>query len=695
VNKKYPHVFQPGMIGSVKLKNRIYKNGTHMFYHNKTDGFMNQRTIDYYEVLARGGVGLVTVSMADIDYPIGVAPGTEFRIDSDEYIPGYARLAEAIHKYDVPAFMQILHLGPMHPGFTTPGIPPVAASTLPKDSQPKPHFDIARALSPSEVEEKIEKFISAAERIKKAGFDGIEINGATAHLINSFLSRAWNKREDEWGGSLENRAKFLLNVIRGIKQRNGKDFAVTALFNAAEVGLKDGITTEEGREIALMIQEAGADALQVRVEYYKFAEDDKRRESTHFPDLYFFPDPPSPLPVKLYTAEHGRGAPLPIAAVIKNIVKIPVMTVGRFDVAMGEKALSSGQLDFFCMNRRLLADPELPRKTEEGREDDITPCTGCNTCFDFGEHGEAVYCQVNASLGREREYEIKAAAKKKKVMVVGGGPSGMEAARIAALRGHEVLLYEKEPKLGGSLPLAAVVKGFDREDILGLISFLRRQMTKHGIKTVLGSEVSAATVERVKPDVLIMATGGTHNIPEVPGINRPNVMTSSALHKMLRKYLRYFEPEMLHALTNIWMPLGRRVAIMGGNLQGCQVAEFLVKRKRRVTIAEPAKEIGEGLVESLVKPFLLNWLIDKGVAMLAGVKYEEITEKGLGLTDREGKKQLIEADSIVTAMPLKPGNDFYKALEDKVPEIYAIGDCRDPHLIIDAIADGSRIGRLI
>jgi 2,4-dienoyl-CoA reductase (NADPH2) len=386
---------------------------------------------------------------------------------------------------------------------------------------------------------------------------------------------------------------------------------------------------------------------------------------------------------------------VPPAIAVKKAVSIPVIAVGRLDPELGEKLLRGGKVDFISFNRRLMADPELPNKLAEGRLEDIRPCTGCTTCFDNNEKGNPPLCQVNAAIGKEKEYEIKPAKKKKRVMVVGSGPAGMETAVVAALRGHEVMLYDKEPQFGGSMVLAALVKGFDREDILGLVKYYRTQIAKLGVEVRLGQEVNRAVVEEVKPDALVIAAGGTHDIPQIAGINGRNVVTSQALHRRLKGFLRFFSPKVLRWLTNFWMPLGKKVVIMGGNIQGCQTAEFLVKRGRKVTIVDTAKEIGEGLLDVFIKPHLLDWLDEKGVVMLPGVNYEEITDKGLTITTKEGKKQTFKANTIVTALPLQPNTELIKSLDGIVPEFYAIGDCKEPHLIVNAIADGARIGRAI
>jgi 2,4-dienoyl-CoA reductase (NADPH2) len=688
---EFKRLMEPGSIGSVRTKNRILKTGSTLGFYPWEDGHIQQEVIDSYEVLARGGAGLVTVGAA----PLGVPPGRGYLMNDDKYLPGMTRLAEAIRKYDCPAFAQMFHLGPMLPPHLTGlGVQPVAASSLDKEELPLPHLAVPQKLSVSEIEEIIRQFGDQAERIKRAGFQGIELNAGCNHLLNSFLSRAWNKRQDAYGvGSLESRAKIMVDIIKEVKRLNGKDFAIIALINGAEPGLEKGITPEECQGIAKILQAAGADAIHVRAEFYSKPKDPSLRDSTQLPDIAFYPETPFPLGGVVDDSRHGAGGWVPLAAAVKKVVSIPVIAIGRLDVELGEDILRDGKADFISFNRRLMADLELPNKLAEGRLEDIRPCTGCTTCFDNNEQGNPPLCQVNAALGKEKEYEIKPARKRKRVMVVGGGPAGMEAARVAALRGHEVTVYEKEHKLGGSMLLAATVKGFEREDLLGLVRYLKTQMTKLGVDIRLGQEVSRSVIEGIQPDVLIIAAGGIHDVPDLPGINHPHVVTSKALHRQLKGYMRFIPPRLLRPLTKVWMPIGKRVVVMGGSIQGCQTAEFLVKRGRKVTIVDTAEEIGEGLLEAFIKPHLLNWLDEKGVAILPGVKYEEITDKGLTITTKEGKKQTIEADTIVTALPLLPNTELLEELDGIAPEVYAIGDCKDPHLIVDAIADGSRIAR--
>jgi 2,4-dienoyl-CoA reductase (NADPH2) len=691
IHTRFQRLMEPGYVGSVRTKNRILKTGSTLGFYPWEDGHIQQKVIDSYEALAKGGAGIVTAGAA----PLGVPPGRGYLMDDDKYLPGMRRLAEAIRKYDCPAFVQMFHLGPMLPLFlVSSGVRSVAASSLDKGELPLPNLAVPKELSVSEIEEIVQQFGNQAERIKKAGFQGIELNAGCNHLLNSFLSRVWNKRRDAYGvGSLESRAKIIVDIIKEVKRLNGNDFAIIALINGAEPGLEKGITPEECQGIAKILQAAGADAIHVRAEFYSKPKDPSLRDSTQFPDIAFYPETPFPLGGVVDDSRHGAGGWVPLAAAVKKAVSIPVIAIGRLDAELGEDILRRGKADFISFNRRLMADPELPNKLAEGRLEDIRPCTGCTTCFDNNEHGNPPLCQVNAALGKEKEYEIKPAEKKKRVMVVGSGPAGMEAARVAALRGHDVRLYERERILGGALPLAVMVKGFEREDLLSLIRYLETQMTKLGVKVNLGQEVSRSLINQIKPDVVVIAAGGIHNVPKLPGISRSNVVTSRDLHRKLKTYLKFFGPRVLRWLTKFWMPFGRRVVIMGGGVQGCQVAEFLVKRGRKVTVVDTAKEIGYGLLETFIKPHLLNWLAEKGVAMTAEVKYEEITEKGLTITTKEGRRETIEADTVVTAMPLQPNTEFLKGLEGSAPEVYAIGDCKDPNMIVDAIADGSRIAR--
>jgi 2,4-dienoyl-CoA reductase (NADPH2) len=700
-NTKYEYLAQPINIGKLHLKNRMMKNGTTFFYDliSEKPNTMNDQYIAYFESLAKGGAALVVTTVSPLSHDKSVAmPG--FGVDKDEYIPGWQKWADAIHKHGCFAFHQLFHLGPVVPffGFAPPG---VAASAIPRETSPIPRYPVPKEMTIAELEDVADQFASAAERMKKSGLDGTELNAGHNHLINAFLSRAWNKRTDEYGcQTMENRTRLFNNIIKEIKRRNGKDWPIIALYNGMEVDLKDGITIEEAKQFAQKFVEAGADALEIRAEYYQYMNNPElvRHESTHFPDIFFYPGFEGRLDPMVYGKEHGKQANVLMAAEIKKAVQVPVIVVGKMDWKGGNEAIKKGYADIISMNRRLIADPGLPNKVLEGREEDVNPCNSCMTCFNTGETGKPIICRVNATIGHELEYVIKPAAVKKKIMIVGGGPAGLEAARVLALRGHKVVLFEKMYKLGGSMGLASMVKGMEREDIPGLIKYLDIQVRKAGVEVHTGTTVTSATVDNVKPDVIIVATGGTHDIPNIPGIDKLKVTTSERMHHMGKFFLQYFSPKFLRwgsMLPLAMSPFVRKnVVIIGGRLHGCQTAEYLLHMNRNITIVDEAteKEIGEGLLEIFIKPLLMYWLKDHGVKFVTEVKYKEITGKGLVVTTKDGKEKLIKGDTIITALPLKPDTSFFNNMKGKAKEVYAIGDADKPAYIVDAIAAGAKIG---
>jgi 2,4-dienoyl-CoA reductase (NADPH2) len=411
------------------------------------------------------------------------------------------------------------------------------------------------------------------------------------------------------------------------------------------------------------------------------------------PDRLFYPEFPKPLPKDLDWSHRGVGAIIPLAKAVKKVVSVPVIAACRLDPVLGEKLLQQGDIDFVGMTRRLLADPELPNKVANNKLEDINPCTGCLYCMDVRLHNTPIRCRINANLGREREFALKPATKIKRVLVIGSGPSGMEAARVAALRGHKVTIYEKSSKLGGLLPLASMLKDIETDELLALIKYLDRQMRKAGVTIKLNSEVTSALITELKPDVVILAAGGIDSTIDVPGINGRNVVTGAKLHGQLKFYSRFFGPKALAKMTKVWMPIGKRVVVIGGTIHGCELAEFLIKRGRKVTIIHNGTEIGEGMTGDDQFQFL-RWIAEKDAVVITGATIDKITDKGLSIKVG-GKEQTIAADTIALALPLQSNPVLLKQLEGKLTEIYAIGDCNEPHLIADAIAGGSRIGHSI
>ena len=695
-SNRFPKLFEPGQIGSLKLKNRLVRTAAGVDYLDENDFVKLEQELPFYEALARGGVGLIGLGGTILDYPLGAIHPGQPRFEDDKFMPGYQKITEVVHKYDCRIYAQIHHAGPLHGIFNTmmnDGVQPVSSSGLSRSELQAMGMDFGmplRELSIAEIKEIVKKFADVAERGKKAGFDAIEVNDGGPHLGNSFLSPAWNRRHDEYGcDSLENRARFLLEVIQEIKNRLGQDFPLGILFNGAEFGIKNGITIEDAREFAKMFEKAGVDYIQVRAcGYWEY-------HGLPWNETIFNPEPPKPMHKLIDGRNNGVGALAPLAAKIKEVVSIPVITVGRLDPETGEEILRQGKADFIAMQRRLIADPELPNKAAEGRLEDIAPCLACMACHALLEQHDYVRCRINAAMGGTQDYAITPATEKKKVVIIGGGPSGMEAARVAALRGHEVKLYEKEPRLGGLLNLAAIVKYGKSQDFEDMVRYLKTQITKLGVNIKLGKAFDPSSISETKPDVVLVATGGIPVMPEIPGIQSRNVVSAAKLHGMLKLFLRFLSPGILRMLTRLWMPVGKRVVVVGGGLHGCELTEFLVKRGRKVTMMDTTETLEDKRIAGVNNRHLFEWMEKKGVTLLTGVRYEGITKKGITIITREGNRQTIEADTIIPITEMAPNDGLYKSLKGKVPEVIPIGDCASYGLTMEAVASGYSVARKI
>lgn len=684
---KFTKLFEPGQIGNIKTKNRFIKGANGSSFIER-DGFVGDRAIAYYEALAKGGIGLLIVESCGVEFPLACQhQEAQFRLSDDKYIPSYAELAKAVHQQGCPLMIQFQHAGPWNPTGLLPKRDTKAASALTKEELPGPDFAIPRAMTRAEVKDMVNIWADAAERAYKAGFDGCEINGGTCHQINTFLSRIWNRREDEYGPqSLENRVRYMAEIIQEVKRRCGPNFTVTALINIREYNHPLATTMAEGVQLAKLLEQAGAAAIQCRAHIYG------HREGLLQPDRLLYPEAPKWLPEicgDLDWSHKGHGAIWPLTAAVKKVVSIPVYASGRLNPEMGEEFLREGKMDFIPMVRRLLADHDLPNKVAAGDLKDIIPCTGCLHCMDMRNRNQAIECRVNPLLGHEREYVIKPAAKKKNVMVVGGGLAGMQAAIIAAQRGHQVTLYEKNAKLGGLVPIAALLKDLETDVLLDLIAYLKRQMKKAGVVVKTGKTVTPEFVEKEKPDAVILGLGGTVVFPDIPGIRRSNVLDLTTLDKLLLTV----GPKLASFGSRFWLPIGKRVVIMGGEHHGCEIGEWLVKHGRQVTICHTGDKFAEGMtVDDQLR--LFPWFELKGVKLYGGVQYHKVNEKGLVITTKEGIRITLEADTIMPSLFIKQNLDLADKLKGKVAEMYTVGSCvkPEPDIMADAIAAGAKAG---
>jgi 2,4-dienoyl-CoA reductase (NADPH2) len=688
---EFEHLFSPVKFGKVQMKNRMAKTAAQTYTFESGDRRFGPIAEAFYGNVAKGGVGLIIVETPAMEIPLPDEGDRRMRVDADKYKKDIEGLAKTIHAAGIPAFMQFYHRGPWG-GIYRILAEPVAASPV---TYPSP-FDVHEDEPPKEltidgIQELTAHFADCAGRIADCGFEGVEINAAADHLFHSFLSRFWNRRDDQYGAqNWENRTRFIREVIEAMRKRCGDSFHIQILMNALEVGAPDnlGISLEEAKYIAKMYEECGVDTLHVRYHWVGM------HQGSYLSDNLFYPEPHIPMsefPKEMDWSHYGARCNLPLSAAIKPEVNIPIMTVGGFDAPTAEQALAEGKADVIGFNRRFFSDAQYAEKVRTGRSLEVQPCTKCGHCS--STYNVPRHCRINACFGTE-SYDLTPLAKKKKVLVVGGGPAGMQAARVAAWRGHDVSLWEKGKYLGGSMSLAAMVKGFKTEDVREVIWFLRRQVKKYGVDVKLSKEVDAAAIAAAKPDVVVIAGGGKPQLPDVPGVMGKNVVRSSDLYGTLQFYLRLVGPKMLRDLTSVWMPVGKNVVIIGGAIQGCQLGEFLTKRGRKVTIVDTEEELGRMMYPER-KTRLFYWFDRKGVERLGGVKLLEITDKGLSLETKEGAKRFLEADSVVIALPFKGDHSLEDALQGKVPEVYSIGDCNEPGLIPDATSAGWKIGNAI
>ena len=660
-------LFQRGWIGKMELRNRIIMAAMTLGYTR--DGFINEKIKNFYVERAKGGVGLIIVGGCYVDRLRVFGPDF-IGIDSDEFIPKLKELTSAVHQYGAKIAAQLHHGGRFAPSKLM-GVQPVSVSNIPS----RLTKEIPQALTTPEIHQTIEKYSQAARRGKDAGFDAVEISGG--YLIGDFLSAFTNNRTDQYGGDIKGRMRFLLGIIESVRGKVGKDFPIIVRFSANQL-VKGGNTPREARVIAKALEIAGVDALNVRV------------MGTH----------DSKVPEIVMSVP--RGAWVYFAQRIKEVVNIPIITSHRInEPLLAEKILEDGKADFIYMGRPLLADPELPNKAAEGRLEDIRTCIACNQgCLDSIFRAQPVTCLVNAQTGREKELEIKPAAKVKKIMIVGGGPAGMEAARVSALRGHGVTLYEKDDRLGGQVNLAAIPPG--REEFRNVVRYLSKQLEKLGVKVNLGEKVTSATVERERPDAVVVAAGAIPIIPDVPGIDGENVATANDV--LLSK-----------------ADIGKKVVVVGGGAVGCETALFLAKKgaidaqtalffathgvfsyrqavsltrkDRDITVVEMLEKAGRDIGPT-TRWTILESLRQHKVKIITGVKLEEITDKGMFIKKDE-QRQFLRADTVVIAVGSRANTQPYEELKGKVAELYMIGDCKEPRKALEAIHEGFAVGNQI
>ena len=642
-------LFEPIKIGKLNVRNRIVAAPT-LPCLAMPDGHASRELIEYYKAKAKGGAGIVTVGESAVDREYAVTHAGQLILDSDKFIPSLSELAEAIKRYGAKASLELCHGGRQTLPELIDGRRPIAPSPMSSRFHEilAGHKIPVQEMDAKAIEEVIDHFANAAFRLQRAGFDMALVHGGHGWLLAQFLSPYTNKRTDAYGGSLENRARFPIEVIEAIRKKVGSGFAIEYRMSGNEL-VPGGLTIEEAVKFAKMIEDK-VDCIHVSA--------GMMAEPATIP--YFHP--PTYLP-------HAPNVPL--AARIKKAVNVPVTCVGAIvDPEMAENILQQGQADLVAMARGLIADPAFPQKARASKSYEIIPCTRCNECLGRVATFLPLRCAVNPVTGRETEFNsIQAAQKRKKVLVVGGGAAGLEAACVAASRGHHVTLFEKTEKLGGNLAIAAI-PGF-KGDMRRFLDYLLSRVKYLTIDVKLATEASAANVKAVSPEVMILAVGAEPLIPNIPGVSRPNVVWAG---------------DVLSGKSD----LGQRIVVAGGGLVGCETALFLAQQGKRAVVVEMTDQVATDL--NPVSRILLLELLDKqGVVIRKEVKLEGILENGVVVIDKDWNREKIDTDSVVLSLGLVPRTKVVENLEGLVPEVYAIGDCVSPRKLMDSVHDAFNV----
>ena len=697
---KHPLLASPSFIGNLKLKNRMVlaAMGSNFASDN---GHTSEQLNAYYEERARGGVGLIILETSAITWPAGASMPNMIGFSKDEFIPDLRLLTKSIHQHGAKIAAQLNQSGKIAQEDVIAGRP-ILVPSIPK-SEPSDMFGLLtqdeimnfikaagpdgkgpryHELSFEEIQQEIQHFIDAAKRAKASNFDAIEIHAGHGYLISSFLSPAVNKRTDEYGGTPQKRAKFLVEIISGIKKQID-DFPVLVRLDANEYRIDNGITPDDFLITALLAQEAGADAIDVSA----YGNTSKGIAFTEAPLV------------------HEPGGFLNFVKMAKKALTIPIIAVGRIELDIAEKGLKNNDFDFLAMGRKLLADPELPKKVISGQEHLIRPCVYCYVCVSQIFINKPMMCAVNSQLGNEYRNEniIHTTADQKKILVIGAGPSGMESARLLAMRGHHVEVWEKDKDIGGTVRVAALAY----EPNGRLISYLKNSLDELGVKIKMRSLATPESIQAFDPDHVIVAIGAHREAPSIKGKEGRNVFDGEQLRGLLFgtdsnaiKKLSLFQQiilkigrasqllrniSALRFLSKIWMPISRNVVVIGGDLVGLELAEFLIERGRNVKVLEPTGSLGPNL-SIIRRSRVIHQLKEHGVDLLTNVEIKEIDGQEV-IVQHEESEKIFPADQIIIALGANANLNLSNELNDMSIPVTSIGDCTSVGYIHGAIAD--------
>ena len=641
---RYPHLFSAGRIGALTLKNRLLMAPMEKNLALPT-GAVTQRYVDYCEARAAGGVALIRLESMYV-HPAGKNHRHQLGLHDDDLVPGYRRLIAACHRHGALVGAQLQFAG-RETSSTITGTQPVAPSAVPCTALTG--GDVPRPLAPDEIRALVEAFAAAARRALAAGFDAVEIHGAHGYLVGQFLSPFANRRDDDYGGDFERRLRFPLEVVAAVRAVVGDRVPILYRISADE-HVDGGLTLGDACRIATRLEAAGVDLLDVSAGIYESA------------------------PWIVQPMEMPQGCLVPLAREIRRHVRIPVSVAGRIsDASVAERVLEAGDADFVTVGRALHADPEMPRRSAEGREHEICVCVGCLKCSDLLGQNEPVLCLANTRTARERQYAIRRTPRRRRIVVVGAGPAGLEAARVLALRGHVVTVLERAGEAGGQLRLARVVPG--RADLAGLATYLAEAARRAGAEIQLGIEATLEAVGGRQPDTVVVATGARPGMPAVPGIEQSPAVDAFTV------------------LGRVAGPV-KKALVLGGGMLGVGLAHVLAERGSDVIVVEPGGELAPELGARPRWRHVADLRARPNVTILLGATVEELYPDG-ALVRRAGEDlKLHDLDLVVPTRPMVPVSDLGEALKALPggPAVFDVGDCVVPHTAFEAMQDAATLG---